>query len=246
MILPVPLPAEAIANFAAQIPASLRRPDIQIDFAGCRSGAAWLDSDYETTLADAFVLDAGCRAEEEGYSAICSFSMSDSGVAALRSRLSIPVIGSAQSAFALATQIGHRFSVVTMWAPWAQMVREKIARYGLSSRFASVRHIDVEPNTKELLAGKEEIVFARLEQQARAAIEEDGADVIVLGSTTMYQSHSHLVSVLPCPVVNPGVAAYKACETMLDIGISHSKLAWPSPGVVNDGLFAPIPPLFDT
>ncbi|MGE4409298.1 MAG: hydrogenase expression protein HupH [Sphingomonadales bacterium] len=244
MILPVALPPEALTNFAAQIPESLRRPDIQIDFAGCRDGAAWLDSDYETTLADAFVLDAGCRAEEEGYAAVCSFSMSDSGVVPLRSRLTIPVIGSAQAAFALATQLGQKFSVITMWSPWAQHIRDKITKYGLGARFASVRHIDVEPNTKELLSGKEDIVFAKLEEQARRAIEEDGAEVIVLGSTTMYQSHAYLASVLPCPVVNPGLAAYKACETVLDLGISHSKLTWPSPATTRDDLFASIPPAF--
>jgi allantoin racemase len=237
MILPVPLPAAALDKFAAQIPDSLRRPDIAIDFAGCRAGATTMDSAYESTLADAFVLDAGASAEADGYDAVCSFSMSDSGVAALRSRLSIPVVGAGQAALALAAQIGQRFSVITMWEPWRRHVLENAARYGLAAQLASVRHINIRPNTQELLAGKEHLVFSALVEAANAAITDDGADVIVLGSTTMYQAHAHLATALSCPVVSPGLAAYKACETLLDLGLTHSKLAYPSPQVICDDVF---------
>lgn len=244
MILPVPLPAAALGRFAAQIPPSLRRSDIAVDFAGCRAGAAWMDSAYESTLADAFVLDAGAAAEAEGYDLVCSFSMSDSGVAALRSRLNIPVVGAGQAALALAAQLGHRFSVITMWEPWRRHVLENAAKYGMSEKLASVRHIDTHPNPQELLAGKEHVVFSALEVAAKAAIEVDGADVIVIGSTTMYQAHAHLQAALPCPVVNPGLAAYKACETLLDLGLAHSKLAYPSPQRPCDDVFHSIPATF--
>ena len=237
MILPVPLPAAALRAFALQIPDSLRRPDIALDFVGCRAGATSLDSDYESTLANAFVLDAGATADAEGYDLVCSFSMSDSGVAALRSRLKIPVVGAGHAALALAAQLGHRFSVITMWEPWRRHVIENAAKYGLAAQLASVRHIDMRPNPETLLAGKEQVVFAALTEAANAAITRDGAEVIVLGSTTMYQAHAHLAAALPCPVVNPGLAAYKLCETLLDLGLTHSKLAHPSPAVTRDDLF---------
>jgi allantoin racemase len=244
MILPVPLPASALSAFAIQIPEALRRADIAIDFVGCRAGATSMDSAYESTLADAFVLDAGAAAEAEGYDAVCSFSMSDSGVAALRSRLKIPVVGAGQAALSLAAQIGHRFSVITMWEPWRRHVLENAAKYGFAEKLASVRHINMRPNPQELLAGKEQVVFAALEAAAHAAITEDGADVIVLGSTTLYQAHVHLVAALPCPVVNPGLAAYKACETLLDLGLAHSKLAYPAPQVICDTVFHSVARIF--
>jgi len=121
-----------------------------------------MDSAYESTLADAFVLDAGSTAETDGYDLVCSFSMSDSGVAALRSRLKIPVVGAGQASLSLAAQLGHRFSVITMWEPWRRHVIENVARYGMSEKLASVRHIDVRPDTLQLLSGKEELVFAAL------------------------------------------------------------------------------------
>lgn len=241
-LLPVPLDATAARNFANQIPAGLLRPDFTIDFAGCRAGGFNLENDYDSALSTVFVLDAGARAEEDGYAAVCSFSMSDTGLAPLRSRLSIPVIGTAQASFALAQQLGPKFSVVTMWAPWARRLKETVDRYGLSSRLASVRHIGTPPDTRNLLSSDPD-VFARLEAEALAAIEQDGADVVILGSTTMYAAYEHLAAVLPCPVVNPGLAAYKACETLLDLRLSHSKLAYPSPAVTQDGLFEAIGPI---
>ena len=244
MILPVPLPERALSHFAVQIPASLRRPDVQIDFAGCRAGASLMDSPYEWTLADAFVLDAGLAAFEQGYDAIGSFSMSDSGVAALRSRLPIPVVGAAQAAIGLATMLGKRFSIVTMWQPWQRHMIENAERYGFKHNLASVRHIGVRPDTTELLSGKEDLVFARLEEESRRAIDEDGADVIVLGSTTMHQAHAHLAAHLPCPVVNPGWAVYKALENCLDMGVVHSRIAYAAPERLNDKIFSEVPAVF--
>ena len=244
MILPVPIPSVALSLFAEQIPATLRRADIELEFRGTRSGASLLDSPYELALADSFVLDAGATADADGCDVVCSFSMSDSGLVALRSRLSIPVVGAAQSAFAMAMQLGKRFAIITMWEPWKMMSNDLLKRYDLTERVASVRHIDVRPDTQELLSGKEEVVFARLEEQAKRAVDEDGADVIILGSTTMYQSHAHLAQALSVPVINPGIAAYKTCEALLDMGLTHSKRAYPSPERSNDTLFTTIEPVF--
>ena len=124
MILPVPIPPEALAAFEAQVPVSLQRPDLQIDFCAAKGGGKILDSYYEMALADAFVLEAGLCAESEGYDAVCINSMSDSGLSALRSRLNIPVVGPGQACFLTAAMLGHRFSVVTMWDRWKPLYRK--------------------------------------------------------------------------------------------------------------------------
>lgn len=244
MIVPVPVPDVALPGFAAQIPAELIRPDIAIDFIGCRNGANLLDSPYEQTLADAFVLEAGARAEAQNYAAVCINSMSDSGLAALRSRLSIPVVGPGRASFFLAADLGKKFSVLTMWKRWHPLYEKLALETGLGDRLASIRDIDTRPDTAELLAGKEDIVFARLEQEARKAIDEDGADVLILGSTTMHQSASWLASRVEVPVLNPGLVAFKLCETLLDLGLTQSKKTYFAPETAQDGLFDPVPTLF--
>jgi len=229
MIVPVPVPEEALRLFAAQLPAGLVREDIQVDFVAAGGAPSMLDSHYEMTLADAAVLAAGVAAQQEGYAAVCVNSMSDSGVAALRSALAIPVVGPCQTSMLMACLLGKRFSVLTMWDRWRPLYDKAAIEQGLSPRMASVRSIGVPPDTRELLSGKEDSVFALLETEARRAIHEDGADVLILGSTTMYQSHRYLAERLPVPVLNPGIIAYKACEALIDLGLAQSKAAFVPP-----------------
>lgn len=238
MILPVPVPPPALDFFAAQIPPALRKPEYAIEFIAPKNGARILDSYYEATLADAFVLEAGIKAAESGADALCINSMSDSGVQALRSRLDIPVVGPGQATFAMACLLGQKFSVLTMWDRWVPLYHKAAKELGIEHRLASVRHIDVRPDAAELLAGKEDFVFPLLEAAGKAAIAEDGADVIVLGSTTMHQSHGFLASALPVPVLNPGLVALKVCEMMLELNLKHSAKAYPKPEVLNDAVLS--------
>lgn len=244
MIVPVPLPPEAVAGFAAQMPQGLIRPGVEVEFTGVRAGTTVLDSYFEATMADAFCLEAGLRAEAEGFSAVCINSMSDSGLAALRSRLSIPVTGPGRSAFYLAADLAKRFSVVSMWPQWRWIYDKLAMETGLASRLASVRDIGTRPDTHELLTGKEEIVFDALLHQCRKCIDEDGADAIVLGSTTMHQSHRFLSENLEVPVLNPGLVAFKQCEMLLDLGLSHSKRTYPAPETPADNLLSSVPAAF--
>src|SRR3712207_396273 len=108
---------------------------------------------------------------------------------------------------------GHKFSIITMFEGWIHAYRRTLNEYGLWNKVASIRHIDTRPDVSELLEGKEEIIFGKLESESRKAIEEDGADVIVLGSTTMHQSYDYLKERLPVPVINPGLVMYKVCRS---------------------------------
>lgn len=237
MIVPVPVPEAALAGFASQIPAHLVRPDISVEFTCAARGGATLDSPYEGAIADAFCLEAGARAEAEGFDAVCINSMSDSGVTALRSRLSIPVVGTAQATYLVACQLGRRFSIISMWDRWRWLYEKVLGEQGLEDRLASIRSIGVRPDTAELLAGKEDSVFPLLLEAAQAAIEQDGADLLILGSTTMHQSHAFLAERLSVPVLNPGLVAFKSCEMLLDLGLAHSKRRYPGPERTADGIF---------
>ena len=246
MLAPIPVPSSAADFFAAQLPPDLIPPDIQVDYVGCREGGTIMDSYYELALAEAFTLEAGAQAEAQGYDLVCVNSMSDTALPALRSRLSIPVVGTAAATLHFAATLGGRFSMLTMWEPWVPFVRESVAKYGLTDRLASVRHIGVRPDTVALLQGKEDIVFDALEKAGRAAIEEDGAAVIVLGSTTMLQSHRYLAERLPVPVVNPALVAFKFCQMMLDLGLAHSRRPYKQPETVNDGIFSAVQPRYSS
>jgi allantoin racemase len=234
VIVPIPMDAAGVANRAAQLPPEVIAPGFKPDFAAVKWGAALGDSYHDMMLMDFTVFQAGVKAEEEGYSAVVIDTVSDSGLRALRSRLNIPVLGPGECAFQMAMMLGKRFTVLTMWDEWFPLYEKTLSEYGYWDRVASLRSIDTRPDVTELLEGKEDIIFDKLKAEAEAAMEEDGADVIVLGSTTMHQSASWLAANLPIPVINPGLVAYKQAELLVQLGLTHSKKAFPAPGVLND------------
>ena len=204
-------------------------PDLQFEYRAVKAGPVNYSSHHDFVLADASIFEAGCRAQQEGFAAVCIDTMSDSGVAALRSVLDIPVFGPGKVSMLSALMLGDRFSILTMASRWKPLYKKALDELGMHHKCASVRAIEVSPDNQALLSGKEEEVFPLLEAAAMKAIEIDGADVIILGSTTMHQAHAHLQARLPVPVINPGPLSYKIAESMLALGHTHSRTAYPRP-----------------
>ncbi len=203
--------------------------DIGFEYRSVRAGPVNYASHHDFVLADAANFEAGCRAQDEGFAAVCIDTMSDSGVAALRSVLDIPVFGPGKLSMLTALMLGERFSILTMTSRWKPLYKKALDELGLHHKCASVRAIEVAPDNQALLTGKEELVFPLLEQAGRKAIDEDGADVLILGSTTMHQAHAYLSARLPVPVINPGPLTYKLARAALGLGLSHSRVAYPKP-----------------
>ena len=236
-IIPFPFDDEGIANRAAQIPRKILGPNTEVECVPVRNSATMVTDYYEAMLFDMYIAEAGFRAEEEGYDAVVMDTVSDSGLYALRSRLSIPVIGPGLVSYAVAIMLGKRFSIVTMWDKWRHLYEKNLDVYHLWEKCASIRAVNIPPDVEALFAGKEEEMFEKLTAEGRKAIEEDGADVILLGSTTMHQAGDYMSAHLPAPVINPGPVAIKMAETIVELGLSHSKVAFPTPPVIQDEKF---------
>jgi allantoin racemase len=233
-IIPFPFDEQGIANRAAQIPEDLLGPDTVVECIPVRNSATLVDCYYEALVFDMYIAEAGLRAEEEGYDAVVMDTVSDSGLYALRSRLSIPVLGPGLVSYAVGMMLGKRFSIITMWDKWRHLYEKNLDTYHLWGKCASIRAVNIPPDVEALFAGKEEEMFERLTEEARLAIEQDGAGVILLGSTTMHQAGDYMAAHLPAPVVNPGPVAIKMAEMFVQLGLSHSKVDFPSPSTIID------------
>ncbi len=234
VIVPIPMDDAGVAARAEQLPSDFVAQGFAPELAAVQWGAALGDSYHDMLLMDWTVFQAGISAQEEGYAGVLIDTVSDSGIRALRSRLSIPVVGPGEASFCTAMMLGKKFTVLTMWPEWFPLYEKTLTEYGFWDRVASLRSIDTRPDVTELLAGKEEVIFDKLKREAMLAMEEDDADVIVLGSTTMHQSAAFLDAELPIPVLNPGQVAYKHLEMLIGLGLSHSKKAFPAPEVGKD------------
>ena len=184
-----------------------------------------------------YVAEAGLRAEDEGFDAVVIDTMSDSGLWALRSRLTIPVFGPGLVTYCVGIMLGKRFSIVTMWDKWTPLYEKNLDLYRLREHCASIRAVNIPPDVEALFTGKEDEMFQTLTAEAQKAIDEDGADVILLGSTTMHQAGGYIAEHLSVPVINPGPVAIKMAETLVQLGLSHSKIAFPPPSEIVDDRF---------
>jgi Asp/Glu/hydantoin racemase len=228
-IVPFAMSPDNLALRQQQLQGLQFGPDLHFEYRSVKAGPVNYSSHHDFVLADASIFEAGCRAQQEGFAAVCIDTMSDSGVAALRSVLDIPVFGPGKVSMLSALMLGDRFSILTMASRWKPLYKKALDELGMHHKCASVRAIEVSPDNQALLSGKEEEVFPLLEAAAMKAIEIDGADVIILGSTTMHQAHAHLQARLPVPVINPGPLSYKIAESMLALGHTHSRSAYPRP-----------------
>ena len=228
-IVPFAMSPDNLALRQQQLQGLQFGPDLHFEYRSVKAGPVNYSSHHDFVLADASIFEAGCRAQQEGFAAVCIDTMSDSGVAALRSVLDIPVFGPGKVSMLTALMLGDRFSILAMASRWKPLYKKALDELGMHHKCASVRAIEVSPDNQALLSGKEEEVFPLLEAAAMKAIEIDGADVIILGSTTMHQAHAYLQARLPVPVINPGPLSYKIAESMLALGHTHSRTAYPRP-----------------
>lgn len=229
VLVPFPLSDDQLALREAQAETVQLAPDVEMSYRPVRAAPERYVSHADYALADLSMLEAGQAAQDEGFDAVCIDTMSDSGVAALRSVLDIPVVGPGRLSMLTALMLCARFSVVTMWDAWKPLYAKTIAELGIAHAVASVRAPGITPDNRNLLAGKEGETIPALLTCATACIEEDGAEAILLGSTTMHQAHAALADALPVPVVNPGPLTYKMVEALLALGLSHSRKAYPKP-----------------
>lgn len=237
-VIPLPLERDELEERASQIAAAKLAPDTEVECVTVRHAPRDADSYYSDLLFDVYVVEAGLSAAEEGFDAVVIDTVSDSGLYPLRSRLAIPVVGAGMAAYTAAIALGDRFSIVTLSPRWHHFYAKALLAYRLGSRCASVRVLDTEGSggARPRLPAASDVIA-----EAERAIRDDGADVIILGSTTMHGLASAVASGLDVPVINPGPLALRSAEMLVHLNLTHSARAFTRPQDPLDEVFRRLP-----
>lgn len=166
VVVPFPMTPDELANRQAQSAAVDLAPDTEIHYRPVKAAPRTYTSQQDYVLADISMLEAGRSAQEDGFDAVCIDTVSDSGVAALRAVLDIPVIGPGRAMYATAITLGDKFSMLAMWKEWFGLYKKVLTDMGLMHKCASMRAIDVTPDNRNLLGGKEDKIFPMLKDAA--------------------------------------------------------------------------------
>lgn len=202
------------------------RPDVDITVVSLEKGPASIESAYEEEVAAPWILQRVREAEKNGFDAVIIDCMGDPALEAAREVVDIPVVGPCQSSMMVASVLGDRFSVVTVLRRLTPLFWRMVREYGVEEKIASVRSVEVP--VLELEERRDEVKAALL-RESKKAIEEDGADVIILGCTGMVGMARELQESLGVPVVDPGIVPLKLAEMLVDLKLSQSKVVYPMP-----------------
>jgi allantoin racemase len=171
-------------------------------------------SAQDWALADLAMMAAGQAAETEGFDALVVGDFGDFGVSALRSLLTIPVVGAGKAAMLHALTLAASFTVLA--------TARDIER---------ARRIVHDNALQRQCAGLHEIADAEAVARHAAAAEA----VILAGETAGFVAGAAHV-----PVSRPLAVAVKMAESFVGLGLTHSRRGYPEPEMRKAELIATI------
>jgi len=203
----------------------LKDPDSELTIVNLERGPESIEAFYDEAFAAPLVVREVEKAAAEGFHGAIIYCFGNPGLYAAREAVDIPVVGIGEAALNLACLLGHQMSVVTETVHAVPRVWRTIRLMGLVEKVASVRPADI----AVLEMGDQQRLRAAILQASEMALVADGADVLVLGCGSMFGVQEEIESRFGAPVVEPGPAALKLLESLLVLGLSHSKRAFRPP-----------------
>lgn len=202
--------------------------DTEVAVRTAESGPGSIESMYEEYLSIAPTAKVMGRVEAEGFDAAIVGCFGDPGLDGLREISDMLVVGPAAASIALATTLGHRFSIVTVAASIVPALRRLTWEAGAIDALASIRYI--ETSVFEINQDGD-AALERMIEQGRIAVTVDGADTLILGCMSMgfLDVAEQMSAVLGIPVINPSKAALKIAEATVSLGLRHSRRAYHKP-----------------
>lgn len=156
--------------------------EIRIEPVVIPAGPQFLDraTDFDTAIKAA--ADFATTIDPAKYDIVISAGAIDPGLAGLRARAPLPVVGPGESSMFFASAWGMPLSVVTVDEHAVANTHKMLGLLKAKPPIASVRSLDmpVRRIVQDLDAAKEAV-----RREARLAVEKDGARAIYLGAMTL-------------------------------------------------------------
>ncbi len=209
-------------SMTEQVVAAGRRyaaPDVEVVGATSVYGPPSIEGYYDEIFAVPpmlEIIDAN-RDDVDGVIVAC---FDDTGVDAARCLVDVPVIGICQAAMQTASVLAGSFSVITTLSRSIPALEHLAHRYGFERRCRKVRAADVPVlDLEQPSSGAEEKICREIE----AALDEDGAEAIVLGCAGMVDLAARLTRRYDVPVLEGVAPALKIIEGLAGLGLRSSR-----------------------
>lgn len=187
----------------------------QVDCLPTPGAPEFIDS-YQDEIEAAPGMMALIREHEQQFDGFLVACMDDPNLDAIKEISGKPVVGIAEAAMKIASMIGHRFSIVSTSRASVANHQVLARKYHLEAVLASVRY----PESEDTDLSDEALFF----EAARSAVDEDLAEVIVLGCAGLADMAKRLEARLKVPVLDGVVCGLVILSGMIKAGIQTSKI----------------------
>jgi allantoin racemase len=201
------------------------RPETQLDMFVAPSGVPYIESSVEFYLSEAAVARKIVEIAHLGYDAIVGTAFLDNGLDGARELVDIPVVGPAKTSLYLAATLANKFAVIAARGDLPKHVWSFAKLVGVVDRLVAVPTLSC--TVTDFLHDEERAIQMAV-AMGRTVMDQHGAEAIVLGCGTTSGLAPRIAKELGIPVLDPGRTAVKFAELLVDLGLSHSKKAYPT------------------
>lgn len=193
----------------------IKHRETELEFVCLDKGPRHLEYRYYEALVIPNLLHTIKRLENRGYDGVVIGCFYDPGLFAAREIVTrLVVTAPGETSALVASTLGHKFSILVGREKWIPQIAENLAVYGMKDKLASFKTLDL--GVLDFHACKA-TTLARLTEKAKEALEEDGADVIILGCTMQFGFYSELQEQLKVPVIDPVISSFKYAEFLVEL-----------------------------
>ena len=205
-------------------------PSTIIETRQVENGPFTIESEVDEAHAAYEVVKVCVQAEKDGFDGIFVNCFGDPGVRAAREAVNIPVFGGFEPVMYLTMGLADNIGIVTVTDSVVPMIRGNVAKAGLENRVVCIRTVDIPVHD---LFDVEKLILD-LTNQSILAIEEDGAEAIVLGCTAMVDVAERVAENLLArgkniPVAEAAQAALTLLELHSRMGLRQSRITYMPP-----------------
>lgn len=192
-------------------------PETELVVRTAARGVEYIETRFESLIAAGAVAEIIAEHTRPGATPVDGVvvaAFGDPGMPALKELADVPVVGITEAALCAAALQGHRFSIIAISDRIRPWYLDCVERFGLAGRLASIRSINesltsigsVQRDFKETLLAL-----------SRQAVQEDGADVVILAGAPLAGLARELTGKIPVPVVDGISAGIRMAEAVVGL-----------------------------
>ncbi|HID52999.1 MAG TPA: hypothetical protein EYP41_13330 [Anaerolineae bacterium] len=189
--------------------------DTVVTVVNLAGGPVALNSSGDILSSAAAIYRQGKETSTDDFDAILIDCVFDPAVAELREATGLPVFGPTRTTLPLISLVAEEFSIIARSPRQCELLAELVAREGFGGQLRSVRALDISYEE-----AKQEAIFRQVMlERLGTAVNEDNAQAIMFGSTTMALTDEMRAVAQGIPLFMPGMVALRLMAQLYQDGL---------------------------